>query len=138
MDVVIEAPSPRPNNPRITIVEADNVLASALADSLTTEGYVVEKVDRGDEAVQQVVDAPPDLAIVEWVLPGLSGPEICTRLRADEATRTLPIIMLSARGEEALRLRGFSAGADDFVIKPFSNRESLRASMLNCGGTGLL
>jgi two-component system, OmpR family, phosphate regulon response regulator PhoB len=123
MNVVEQTPSPRPNNPRIIIVEADSVLACALADSLTTEGYVVEKIDRGDEAVQKLVDAPPDLAIVEWVLPGMSGPEICTRLRADDATRTLPIIMLSSRGEEALRLRGFSAGADDFVIKPFSTRE---------------
>ena len=123
MNVVSQASSPKSATPRIVIVEADNVLASALADSLTAEGYVVEKVDRGDEAVERLADAPPDLTIVDWMLPGMSGPEICTRLRADDATRTLPIIILSSRGEEALRLRGFSAGADDFVIKPFSMRE---------------
>jgi two-component system phosphate regulon response regulator PhoB len=110
-------------NPSVTIVAADNVLAMALSRSLNTEGYFVENVDRGDEAVRKLADAPPDLVIVEWMLPGMSGPEICTRLRAEDATRTLPIIMLSSRGEESLRLRGFSAGADDFVIKPFSMRE---------------
>jgi two-component system phosphate regulon response regulator PhoB len=110
-------------HPSITIVAADNVLAVALSRRLNSEGYVVETVDRGDEAVRKLADAPPDLLIVEWMLPGMSGPEICTRLRAEEATRTLPIIMLSSRGEESLSLRGFSAGADDFVIKPFSMRE---------------
>jgi two-component system phosphate regulon response regulator PhoB len=110
-------------HPSVTIVAADNVLAMALSRSLNTEGYFVENVDRGDEAVRKLADAPPDLVIVEWMLPGMSGPEICTRLRAEDATRTLPIIMLSSRGEESLRLRGFSAGADDFVIKPFSMRE---------------
>ena len=123
MTAVGQASSPRSNKPRIIIVDVDSVLASALADGLTTEGYVVEKVVRGDEAVERLADAPPDLAIVEWVLPGMSGPEICTRLRANDATRTLPIIILSSRGEEALRLRGFSTGADDFVVKPFSMRE---------------
>jgi CheY-like chemotaxis protein len=83
MNVVGQAPRLKPNNPRIIIVEADNVLASALADSLTIEGYIVEKVDRGDEAVERLADAPPDLTIVDWMLPGMSGPEICTRLRAD-------------------------------------------------------
>jgi two-component system phosphate regulon response regulator PhoB len=82
----------------------------ALSHNLETEGYVIESVDRGDEAVRKLTDAPPDLVILDWMLPGISGPEICIRLRAEEATRMLPIIMLSARGEEFLRLRGFSAG----------------------------
>ena len=72
---------------------------------------------------KKLADTPPDLVILDWMLPGVSGPEICIRLRAEEATRMLPIIMLSARGEESLRLRGFSAGADDFVVKPFPMRE---------------
>jgi DNA-binding response OmpR family regulator len=110
-------------NPRITIVEADIALALALSHNLKTEGYVVESVDRGDEAVRKLADAPPDLVILDWMLPGISGPEICIRLRAEDETRMLPIIMLSARGDEILRLRGFSAGADDFVVKPFSMRE---------------
>ena len=78
---------------------------------------------RGEEALRKLADAPPDLVILDWMSSGMSGPEICTRLRAEDATRMLPIIMLSARGEEVLRLRGFGAGADDFVVKPFSMRE---------------
>ena len=111
------------SNPCITIVEGDIALAVALSHDFKTEGYVVESLDRGDEAVRKLADAPPDLVILDWMLPGMSGPEICIRLRAEDATRMLPIIMLSAKGEEFLRLRGFSAGADDFVVKPFSMRE---------------
>src|SRR5271166_6149390 len=99
--------------PRVTVVEGDIALALSLSHNLKTEGYVVESVDRGDEAVRKLADAPPDLVILDWMLPGLSGPEICIRLRAQDATRMLPIIMLSAKGEEFLRLRCFSAGAVD-------------------------
>jgi two-component system, OmpR family, phosphate regulon response regulator PhoB len=111
------------DQPRVTIVEGDIALALALSHNLKTEGYVVESIDRGDEALTKLADAPPDLVILDWMLPGISGLEICTRLRAENPTRMLPIIMLSARGGEFLRLRGFSAGADDFVVKPFSMRE---------------
>jgi len=111
-------------NPRVTIVEGDIALALALSRNLKTEGYVVD-VDRGDEAVRKLANAPPDLVILDWISSGMTGPEICIRLRACDATRMLPIIMLSTRGEEVLRLRGFSAGADDFVVKPFSMRELL-------------
>jgi two-component system phosphate regulon response regulator PhoB len=110
-------------DPRVTIVEADCALALTLSHDLRTEGYFVESVNRGEQALRRLTDAPPDLLILDWMLPGMSGPDICIRLRAEEATRMLPVIMLSARGEEALRLRGFSAGADDFVVKPFSTRE---------------
>ena len=123
MNLVRQHASRNSTNPCITIVEGDIALALALSHNLKTEGYVVESVDRGDEAVRKLADAPPDLVILDWMSSGISGPEICTRLRAEEATRMLPIIMLSARGEEVLRLRGFSAGADDFVVKPFSMRE---------------
>jgi two-component system phosphate regulon response regulator PhoB len=123
MNLVERHASWRSTNPRVTIVETDIALAVALSHNLKTEGYVVESVDRGDEAVRKLADAPPDLVILDWMLSGMSAPEICTRLRAEDATRMLPIIVLSARGEEVLRLRGFSAGADDFVVKPFSMRE---------------
>ena len=123
MNLVRRNGSRNSTNPCITIVDGDIALALALSDNLKTEGYVVESVDRGDEAVRKLADAPPDLVILDWMSPGISGLEICSRLRAEEATRMLPIIMLSARGEEFLRLRGFSAGADDFVVKPFSMRE---------------
>ena len=123
MNLVRPQASENATNPCITIVESDIALALALSDNLKTEGYVVESVDHGEQAVRKLADAPPDLVILDWMSSGMSGPEICTRLRADNATRMLPIIMLSARGEEVLRLRGFSAGADDFVVKPFSMRE---------------
>jgi CheY-like chemotaxis protein len=115
MNIVRPTSGRNSTHPSITIVASDNVLAVDLSRSLNTEGYVVENVDRGDEAVRKLADAPPDLVIVEWMLPGMSGPEICTRLRSEDATRALPIIMLSSRGEESLRARGFSAGADDFA-----------------------
>jgi len=122
MNLVRRHASRNSTNPCITIVEGDIALALALSHNLKTEGYVVECVGRGGEVVRKLAHAPPDLVILDW-MPGISGPEICIRLRAEEATRMLPIIMLSARGEEFLRLRGFSAGADDFVVKPFSMRE---------------
>ena len=123
MNVARRSASRNSTNPCITIVEADVALSLALSLNLKNEGYVVKSVDRGDEAVRKLADAPPDLVILDWMLPRISGLEICIRLRAEEPTRMLPIIMLSARGEEFLRLRGFSAGADDFVVLPFSMRE---------------
>jgi two-component system phosphate regulon response regulator PhoB len=123
MNLVRRDASRNSTNPCITIVEGDVALAVALSHDLKTEGYVVESIDRGDEALRKLAAAPPDLVILDWMLPGVSGLEICVRMRAESATRMLPIIMLSARGEEFLRLRGFSAGADDFVVKPFSMRE---------------
>ena len=124
-------------NPRVTIVEGDIALALALSRNLKTEGYVVD-VDRGDEAVRKLANAPPDLVILDWISSGMSGPEICIRLRACDATRMLPIIMLSSRGEEVLRLRGFSAGADDFVVKPFSMRELIARVRVYCDAAGPL
>jgi two-component system, OmpR family, phosphate regulon response regulator PhoB len=123
MNLVQRHASWNSTNPRVAIVETDITLALALSHNLKTEGYFVESVDGGEEALRKLADAPPDLVILDWMLPGISGPEICIRLRAEEATRILPIIMVSARGEEYLRLRGFSAGADDFVVKPFSMQE---------------
>ncbi len=81
---------------------------------------MVEHVERGDEAELRLAGTSPDLVILDWMLPGVSGLEICRRLRAREATRTLPVIMLTARGEEGERVRGLSVGADDYVVKPFS------------------
>src|SRR5271165_6961561 len=108
MNLVRRNASRNLSNPCITIVESDIALAVALSHDFKTEGYVVESIDRGDEAVRKLADAPPDLVILDWMLPGMSGPEICIRLRAEDATRMLPIIMLSTKGEEYLRLRGFS------------------------------
>ena len=106
--------------PRILVVEDESDLALLLAYNLEAEGYVVESVERGDEAELRLAENPPDLVVLDWMLPGVSGLEICRRLRARENTRTLPVIMVTARGEEAERVRGLSVGADDYVVKPFS------------------
>src|SRR5271168_5031755 len=106
--------------PRILIVEDEADLALLIGYNLEAEGYVVESVARGDEAELRLAESAPDLVILDWMLPGVSGIEICQRLRARENTRTLPVIMVTARDEEAERVRGFSVGADDYVVKPFS------------------
>ena len=106
--------------PHILVVEDEQALGTLLAYNLEAEGFSVERVERGDEAELRLTETPPDLVILDWMLPGVSGLEICRRLRAREATRTLPVIMLTARGEEGERVRGLSVGADDYVVKPFS------------------
>ena len=95
-------------------------MALLISYNLEAEGYVVESVARGDEAELRLAESLPDLVILDWMLPGLSGIEICRRLRARETTRTLPVIMVTARNEESERVRGLAVGADDYVVKPFS------------------
>jgi two-component system phosphate regulon response regulator PhoB len=109
--------------PRVLVVEDEQALAMVLAYNLEAEGYLVERVERGDEAELRLQEDPPDLVVLDWMLPGVSGLEICRRLRQREATRDLPVIMLTARGEETERVRGLSVGADDYVVKPFSTPE---------------
>jgi two-component system phosphate regulon response regulator PhoB len=106
--------------PRILVVEDDSDLALLLTYNLEAEGYVVESVERGDEAELRLAENPPDLVVLDWMLPGVSGLEICRRLRARVNTRRMPVIIVTARGEEAERVRGLSIGADDYVVKPFS------------------
>lgn len=106
--------------PRILLVEDEESLAILLRYNLTAEGYEVEHVARGDEADIRLRENVPDLLVLDWMLPALSGIEICRRLRARPETARLPIIMLTARGEEAERIRGLQTGADDYMIKPFS------------------
>jgi two-component system phosphate regulon response regulator PhoB len=105
---------------RILIVEDEDALAMLLRYNLEAEGYEVETVARGDEADTRLKESVPDLLILDWMLPALSGIEICRRLRARAETRALPIIMLTARGEENERIRGLGTGADDYIVKPFS------------------
>jgi two-component system phosphate regulon response regulator PhoB len=111
--------------PRIMVVEDEPALALLLAYNLEAEGFSVERAERGDDADMRLQEVCPDLVMLDWMLPGVSGLEICRRLRAREATRTLPVIMLTARGEEAERVRGLSVGADDYVVKPFSVPEMM-------------
>src|SRR5215212_3810104 len=111
--------------PRILIVEDEEALTHLLRYNLEVEGYEVESVARGDEAETQFKEGLPDLVILDWMLPGLSGIELCRRLRARPESKLLPIIMLTARGEESERVRGLATGADDYVVKPFSVPELL-------------
>jgi two-component system phosphate regulon response regulator PhoB len=105
---------------RILIVEDEEALSLLLRYNLEAEGYEVETVARGDEADLRLKEQIPDLIILDWMLPGLSGIELCRRLRARAETKQLPIIMLTARGEESERVRGLATGADDYIVKPFS------------------
>jgi two-component system phosphate regulon response regulator PhoB len=107
-------------SPRILIVEDEASLGVMLRYNLEAAQYVVDTIDRGDEAEIRIAEDPPDLIILDWMLPGLSGIELCRRLRARTHTRQLPIIMLTARGEESERIRGLNTGADDYIVKPFS------------------
>ncbi|HWJ74753.1 two-component system, OmpR family, phosphate regulon response regulator PhoB [Kaistia soli DSM 19436] len=106
--------------PRVMIVEDEEALGLLLRYNLEAEGYAVEVVPRGDDAETRLKETAPDLLLLDWMLPGISGIELCRRLRARDTTRTLPIIMLTARGEEQERIRGLATGADDYVVKPFS------------------
>jgi two-component system, OmpR family, phosphate regulon response regulator PhoB len=106
--------------PRILIVEDEAALTLLLRYNLEAAHYTVETASRGDEAEIKLRESPPDLVILDWMLPGLSGIEICRRLRARSETRQIPIIILTARGEESERIRGLATGADDYIVKPFS------------------
>nr|WP_273546413.1 MULTISPECIES: phosphate regulon transcriptional regulator PhoB [unclassified Xanthobacter] len=107
------------------IVEDEEPLTLLLRYNLESEGYGVESVDRGDDAETRLRESVPDLVILDWMLPGLSGIELCRRLRTRPETERLPVIMLTARGEETERVRGLATGADDYVVKPFSVPELL-------------
>jgi two-component system phosphate regulon response regulator PhoB len=111
--------------PRILIVEDEEALTLLLRYNLEAAGYDIDTVARGDEADVRFKESPPDLVVLDWMLPGLSGIELCRRLRSRPETRALPIIMLTARGEESERVRGLSTGADDYIVKPFSVPELL-------------
>lgn len=111
--------------PSIMIVEDEEALTLLLRYNLEAEGYAVQTVSRGDEADLLLRETVPDLLLLDWMLPGLSGIELCRRLRQRDETRALPIILLTARGEESERVRGLSTGADDYIVKPFSVPELL-------------
>ena len=108
---------------QVTVVEDEEALSILLRYNLEAEGFEVETIDRGDEAEIRLREKQPDLLLLDWMLPGVSGIELCRRLRARPETRALPIIMLTARGEESERVRGLQTGADDYVVKPFSTPE---------------
>src|SRR4249920_3406955 len=110
---------------RILIIEDEEPLTLLLRYNLEAEGYEVETVARGDEGDLRLKEQPPDLAVIDWMLPGLSGIELIRRLRTRPESQKLPVIMLTARGEEGERVRGLATGADDYIVKPFSVPELL-------------
>jgi two-component system, OmpR family, phosphate regulon response regulator PhoB len=106
--------------PHILVVEDETALAELIRYNLAAQGYRTAVAADGEEAEVLIAEERFDLVVLDWMLPGMSGLELCRRLRRREDTATLPVLMLTARGEEADRIRGLSTGADDYVVKPFS------------------
>ena len=107
----------------VLIVEDEPAQQELLAFNLESEGYRTTRASTGDAALLAVAEDPPDLIVLDWMLPEVSGIEICRRIKARPEGREMPIIMLSARGEETDRVRGLETGADDYVVKPYSVTE---------------
>ena len=106
--------------PRVLVVEDDPSLAVMLRYNLEKLGYLVEEASDGQEALLRVAEQAPDLVLLDWMLPSLSGIEVCRQIRRRPQTRDLPIIMLTARIDEQDSIRGLNTGADDYITKPFS------------------
>ena len=109
--------------PAVLVVEDEDALSTLLQYNLDKEGYRVSLASDGEEALVMVDERQPDLVVLDWMLPKVSGVEVCRRLRSRAETRNLPIIMLTARAEESDRVRGLDTGADDYLTKPFSMTE---------------
>lgn len=107
----------------LLVVEDDEALATLLAYNLQKEGYEVEVAPDGEEALVKIAERTPDLVILDWMIPGVSGIEVCRRLKSRPASREIPIVFITARGEESDRVRGLDTGADDYITKPFSMTE---------------
>lgn len=106
--------------PKVLVVEDEPSQREVLAYNLEAEGFEVARAGTGDDALLLVEEEVPDIIVLDWMLPGVSGIEICRRIKTRPQTRGVPIIMLSARSEEVDRVRGLETGADDYVVKPFS------------------
>jgi len=111
--------------PRLLLVEDDPALAELLEFRFKQEGYQVQVTPDGDEALLLAQEEAPDLVVLDWMIEGTSGIEVCRRLRKSKATAHVPILMLTARGAEDDKVRGLETGADDYLTKPFSPRELL-------------
>lgn len=111
------------SKPLVLVVEDEPAQREMLVYNLTAEGFEVTKAENGEEALMLVKEQIPDLVVLDWMLPNVSGIEICRQLKTRSETRGVPIIMLSARSEEIDRVRGLETGADDYVVKPYSVAE---------------
>ena len=106
--------------PMVLLVEDEPAQREVLAYNLEAEGFEVAQASNGEEALEAISDSPPDLILLDWMMPHVSGLEVCRRLKLRPETRGIPVIMLSARSEEVDKVRGLETGADDYVIKPYS------------------
>lgn len=113
------------NNPTVLLVEDEVSQREVLTYNLEAEGFTVVSAGSGDEALLMVEEHAPDVIVLDWMLPGVSGIEVCRRLKVAPATRGIPVLMISARSEEVDRVRGLETGADDYVVKPYSVVELL-------------
>lgn len=109
----------------VLVVEDDHDIRDMLVFSLQRAGYAVIETEDAETALDKLGALLPDIMLVDWMLPGMDGPELVRRIRRDELVQNIPVIMLTARGEEADKLQGFDTGVDDFVTKPFSPKELL-------------
>ena len=109
--------------PSVLVVEDETALLTLLRYNLEKEGFAVSSAHDGEEALLQLKEAKPDAVLLDWMLPRVSGIEVCRQIRRTPAWKDLPVIILTARGEEGDRVRGLDSGADDYVVKPFSPNE---------------
>ena len=113
------------DRPLVLVVEDEPAQREVLAYNLEAEGFAVVEAATGDEALLLLSETPPDVIVLDWMLPTVSGIEICRQVKSRPETRSIPVIMLSARSEEFDRVRGLETGADDYVVKPYSVKELL-------------
>jgi two-component system phosphate regulon response regulator PhoB len=109
--------------PLILIIEDEPAQMELVSYNLKAQGFQICQADSGEEGLEYIKDVLPDLIVLDWMLPGVSGIEVCRQIKKQKSTRNVPVIMLTARGEEADRIRGLDTGADDYVVKPYSVKE---------------
>ena len=108
------------DQPRVLVVEDEPAQLEVLAYNLEAEGFAVSRATNGEEALLLIAEDAPDIIVLDWMMPHLSGIEVCRRIKIKPETRAIPVIMLSARSEEVDKVRGLENGADDYVVKPYS------------------
>jgi len=119
---------PKTTNPLVLIIEDELAQMELAGYNLKQEGFRIARADDGEEGLLQAEELQPDLIVLDWMLPNVSGIEVCRRLKNQRHTRRIPIMMLTARGEEDDKVRGLETGADDFLVKPYSVRELVARS----------
>ena len=111
------------SQPRVLVVEDEPAQQEVLSYNLEAQGFAVSRAENGEEALILVDETAPDIIVLDWMMPNMSGPELIRRLRKNSVTKDIPIIMLTAKITEDDKVTGLNAGADDYIVKPFSPRE---------------